>query len=238
MSDRTIAAVLFDLDGTLTDTVPDLALAVDLMLGTLGRAPVGELQVRSWVGNGALALVERALTGAFDGRAEPAELRHAYELFCGHYAEHLVDRSKLYPGVREGLSELADRSLSLGVVTNKPERFTLPLLAEMDLAPYFQVVVSGDSLPVKKPDPEPMRHGGGARGGAAGQRVVGGYSINVLAAARAAGAGFVCVPYGYRNGDDVFAAGPDAVIESLAELPALIEDWGTKQAAQPRRHLA
>src|SRR5699024_11329344 len=105
--------------------------------------------------------------------------------------------------------------------------FTRPLLAELELAAAFQVVVSGDTLPVKKPDPEPLHHAARALGVEATQSLLVGDSINDLEAARAAGAGFVCVPYGYRDGDDVFHAGPDAVIDSLVELPALIDGWKT-----------
>lgn len=223
MNGRTIKAVLFDLDGTLADSVPDLARAVDLMLEHLGRVPVGEAPVRRWIGNGARRLVERALTGQFDGHAEPADLDHALKVFFDFYADHLIDRTTLYPGVRAGLDELANRGLPLGVVTNKPDRFTRPLLFELALATYFPVVVSGDTLPVKKPDPEPLRHAARALGVEASQTLLVGDSINDLQAARAAGAGFVCVSYGYRDGDEVFHAGPDALVDSLAELPALIE---------------
>ena len=131
MAIENASAMLFDLDGTLIDSAPDLAQAVDAMLVELRRPEAGEDRVRYWVGNGAARLVKRALTGEWEGEPEKALFERALRLFFRYYGDNLVDRTVLYPGVREGLDGLRDRGLKLGVVTNKPARFTLPILERL-----------------------------------------------------------------------------------------------------------
>lgn len=223
MIQTAVQAVLFDLDGTLVDSAPDLALAVDRMLRDLGREPVGEERVRDWVGNGARRLVERAVTGRLDGRLEADRLEPALEIFFGHYAECLVERTCLYPGVTEALEQLALRGLPLAVVTNKPARFTMPLLAHLGLRRHFHAVVSGDTLPQRKPDPGPLLLAARQCGVAPGAALMVGDSDNDVRAARAAGMAVACVPYGYNHGDDIAAAGPDLILENLLALPGALE---------------
>ncbi len=142
--------VLFDLDGTLVDSVPDLAQAVDQMLLQLGRSPAGVDKVRIWVGNGAAMLVRRALADDFAPVAiDDGVFSAAYELFLQAYEKSVSARSELYPGVRECLEGLQKQGVTLGLITNKPIAFTNTLLEGLGLQPYFRVVYGGDSLSEK-----------------------------------------------------------------------------------------
>lgn len=145
--------VMFDLDGTLIDSVPDLAAAVDCMLVELGRAPAGVEKVRDWVGNGARVLVRRALAGGLDHAAVgEAETEEALARFLDIYAD-CHNLTALYPGVHELLEALSTAAVELAVVTNKPERFVAPLLEQVGLGGYFRWIIGGDTLPQQKPDP-------------------------------------------------------------------------------------
>jgi phosphoglycolate phosphatase len=215
--------ILIDLDGTLVDSVPDLAYCVDELMTRLGRPPHGESAVRNWVGNGVERLVRRALTGTLDGEPAAADFERAYPIFLGLYAENTSGRSALYPGVREGLDYLKANGYPLGCVTNKAAQFTVPLLKDLGVWDYFALVVSGDTLPEKKPHPAPLLHAAAQLGVAPGAALMIGDSVSDVKAARAAGfLGIVCMSYGYNHGQDIREAGPDAVIDSMAELPDLI----------------
>ncbi|MEK7835018.1 MAG: HAD hydrolase-like protein, partial [Pseudomonadota bacterium] len=146
---------MIDLDGTLLDTVKDLAVAVNLMLGQVGRPPLDETLVRAFVGKGIPNLVKRALTGALNGEPDPALFERALPLYLDCYAGVNGKYTTLYPGVHEGLEALRSAGFPLACVTNKSGRFTLPLLAQMRIDHYFSIVISGDTLPQKKPDPLP-----------------------------------------------------------------------------------
>ncbi|MGB0722995.1 MAG: phosphoglycolate phosphatase, partial [Gammaproteobacteria bacterium] len=150
--------ILIDVDGTLVDSVPDLAFCVDEMMTRLGRDPHGVDKVREWVGNGVERLVRRALVGQLDGEPHDEDFDAAYPIFLELYAENTSKRSHLFAGIREGLDWLKAQGYRLGCVTNKAERFTLPLLKALDVYDDFEVVISGDTLPVKKPDPRPLLH--------------------------------------------------------------------------------
>lgn len=214
--------VLIDLDGTLVDSVPDLAECVDAMLARLGRAPHGEAKVRDWVGNGVERLVRRALVGQLAGEPDEAEFQRAYPIFLELYAANTCKRSRLYPGVREGLDFLRSAGYPLGCVTNKAARFTEPLLAALGIADDFGIVISGDTLPRQKPDPLPLLHAAQHFGVAPQEALMIGDSISDVQAARAAGFQIICVSYGYNHGRDIREARPDAVIDSLGELPNLL----------------
>lgn len=220
---RVPAAVLFDLDGTLVDSAPDLATAVNRTLAELGRAPVAEDTVRVWIGNGARRLVARALAGQRELAAEPPGLEAALARFCEHYWDCLVAQSRPYPGVRRGLDTLSALGLPLGVVTNKPARFTAPLLEALQLADYFQVLVSGDTLPVKKPDPAPLVHAAGRLGAPVADCLLVGDSRADLDAALAAGMPMVRVPYGYPGGDATFDDHPELEVATVDQVAARIE---------------
>ena len=214
------ALALVDLDGTLIDTLPDLAFCVDEMLARLGSAPVGERRVRAWVGDGVGALVERALAERPETDAD-GQAAHALELFMELYAEHTATRSRVYEGVHEGLAYLRDSGVALGCVTNKSQPFTGKLLSAFELDAYFPLVVSGDSVPRKKPHPMPLLHAARHFDVDPAQSLLIGDSKNDIDAARAAGFRIVCVTYGYHHGDDIRDGAPDALIDSLAELPKL-----------------
>ena len=135
MTIRKPKMVLIDVDGTLVDSVPDLAYCVDEMMRRLGRPPHGEDKVRIWVGNGVERLVRRALVGQLDGEPGDEEFARAYPIFLELYADNTSKRSCVYPGVREGLDYMASRGYALGCVTNKAAQFTVPLLKDLGLRP-------------------------------------------------------------------------------------------------------
>ncbi|MDH5512632.1 MAG: phosphoglycolate phosphatase, partial [Gammaproteobacteria bacterium] len=153
-----VKMVMIDLDGTLIDTVPDLAAAANRMLADLGRAPWDEKHYRAWIGNGVPRFVKRALTGEMQAEPDPALFERALEPFRRHYGEAVSALSRPYPGVVEALEQLTAKGFSLACITNKAEAFTLPLLKNLDLDVYFKLVLSGDSLPKQKPDPLPLQH--------------------------------------------------------------------------------
>jgi phosphoglycolate phosphatase len=214
--------VLIDLDGTLVDSVPDLSHCVDAMMAELGLAPRGEAAVRQWVGNGVERLVARALIGQLDGEPDPAEMARALPIFLELYAANTAARSRLYPGVREGLDWLQARGYRLGCVTNKAAQFTEPLLATLGIRDAFELVVSGDTLPEKKPSPLPLLHAARHFGVEPPEALMLGDSVSDVKAARAAGFGVICVSYGYNHGQDIRGAEPDAVIDSFTQLGELL----------------
>ena len=175
---------MIDLDGTLLDTIPDLAVATNLMLETLGRTPLPLETVRTFVGKGIPRLVERALAGDIDGHAGADAMAQALPVFERHYTAVNGLHTTLYPGVREGLEQLRAAGFPLACVTNKSGAFTGPLLERMGLAPYFALTVSGDTLPRKKPDPEQLLHACAEFGVAPAQMLMVGDSVNDVQAAR------------------------------------------------------
>jgi phosphoglycolate phosphatase len=210
--------ILIDLDGTLVDSVPDLAYCVDELMARLGRPPHGEAAVRNWVGNGVERLVRRALIGQLDGEPSDADFERAYPIFLELYSENTSKRSVLYPGVREGLDYLLTNGYPLGCVTNKAAQFTLPLLKDLGILDAFGLVVSGDTLPEKKPHPAPLLHAASHFGVGPSRALMIGDSVSDVKAARAAGFQIVCMTYGYNHGQDIRLAEPDAVIDSMADL--------------------
>lgn len=215
--------VLIDVDGTLVDSVPDLAFCVDSMMTQLGRAPWGEERVRDWVGNGVERLVRRALVGQLKGEPDEADFERAYPLFLQLYADNTSKRSVLYHGVREGVDMLKSAGYKLGCVTNKAAQFTEPLLRDLGLYDDFSIIISGDTLPQKKPDPAPLLHAAKFFGCDPANALMIGDSVSDVAAARAAAFQIVCMSYGYNHGVDIREAGPDAVIDSLDEIYPLLE---------------
>ncbi|QYZ65913.1 MAG: phosphoglycolate phosphatase [Gammaproteobacteria bacterium (ex Lamellibrachia satsuma)] len=215
--------ILIDVDGTLVDSVPDLAYCVDEMMKQLGRPVWGEERVRDWVGNGVERLTRRALIGQLDGEPDEADFDKAYPIFLELYAENTSKRSLLYPGVREGLDYLKSAGYQLGCVTNKAAQFTIPLLKSLGVHDEFDIVISGDTLAKKKPDPMPLLHGAEHFGVDASDAMMLGDSVSDVKAARAAGFQIVCMSYGYNHGVDIREANPDAVIDSMAEIQGLLE---------------
>ena len=218
--------ILIDLDGTLIDTAPDLAYSVDLMMQRLGLPVRGEAAVREWIGNGVPRLVRRALVGAYQGEPDEELYNKALPVFLDLYEKNVCVHSRLYPGAREGLEYLKQAGIRLGCVTNKPARYTEPLLKAIDVYHYFELVVSGDTLDKKKPDPAPLMYAAERLHTPPGLSLIVGDSVNDVEAARAAGFQVVCVTYGYNHGMDIRDAHPDAVIDSLAQLKELIPQSG------------
>lgn len=214
--------VLIDVDGTLVDSVPDLAYCVDEMLKAVDMAPHGEAEVRHWVGNGVERLVRRALIGQLDGEPDEALFDKAYPIFMDLYKDNTSKRSCLYPGVKEGIDYLQAAGYKLGCVTNKAETFTHPLLKDLGLFDYFESIVSGDSLEKKKPDPMPLLYSAEQLGVLAEDSLMLGDSISDVKAARAAGFQIICMSYGYNHGVDIRESNPDVVIDSMAELKDLL----------------
>jgi phosphoglycolate phosphatase len=214
--------VLIDVDGTLVDSVPDLAYCVDSMMEQLGLPVRGEEKVRQWVGNGVERLVRRALVGQLEGEPDQVLFEQAYAIFLQLYKVNTSVRSHLYPGVQAGLDWLKQQGFKLGCVTNKAEQFTLPLLRDLGVYDYFSIVISGDTLPKKKPDPLPLLHAAEFFKVAPSKSLMLGDSISDVKAARAAGFQVVCMSYGYNHGTDIRTATPDEVIDSMEELADLL----------------
>jgi phosphoglycolate phosphatase len=216
--------VLIDVDGTLVDSVPDLAYSVDEMLKRLNMKPHGEAAVRNWVGNGVVRLVERGLTNDLDGHPDQALFDKAMPIFNELYSVHHSDRSTLYPGVKEGLAFLQQsKKLSIGCVTNKAEAFTIPILKALGIHDEFEIIVCGDTLEKKKPDPMPLLHASAHLGVLPEHSMMLGDSKSDVKAARAAGFSIICMSYGYNHGEDIRNYEPDAVIDSMTELSNLLD---------------
>jgi len=218
-----VRAVAFDLDGTLLHTLPDIATASDRMLRELGRAEAGEARVRGYIGNGIPRLVKRLLTGELQGEPQPELFEQALQSFMRHYRNTFLVSPRPYPGVVEGLDGMRAAGLRLACVTNKARAFTEPMLEATGLAAYFQLVLSGDSLPSKKPDPGPLLHLAQHFAIAPGDLLMVGDSDNDARAARAAGCPVVCVPYGYRGETALRDLDCDAIVDDLVQAQRLIE---------------
>jgi len=216
--DRAVKAVLIDLDGTLLDTVLDLHAAANCMLADLGQPPVSVEAIRAYVGRGIPNLVKRVLAGAREAADDPAPPPSAaLESFKRHYAHFNGRAARPFPGVLEGLEALRELRLPLGVITNKAQDFTLPLLERTGLMPYFAVTVAGDMLPKSKPDPMPLIWACGRLNVSPADTLMIGDSVHDFHAARAAGCQVFLAPYGYNEGQDVRALAADAIVGSLLE---------------------
>lgn len=218
-----VKMVMIDLDGTLIDTVPDLATAANRMLADLGRPGWDESYYRKWIGNGVPRFVKRALTGEMQAEPDGVLFEKALTIFCAHYGAAVADLSRPYPGVIEGLERLTASGFSLACITNKAEAFTVPLLKQLDLYKYFKLVLSGDSLSKQKPDPLPLTHACKHFGITPDHGMLVGDSSNDVEAARAAGMPVICVTYGYNHGHDIRDSHPDAVVDSLVDVPSYLK---------------
>ncbi len=212
--------LLFDLDGTLIDSVPDLAKALNATLLELDMSPYDEATIRTWIGNGASMLVKRGLAGRREIDREPEELlfRRAVELFLGRYAAVLNDATGLYPEVKETLQKLEDQGYRMAIVTNKPSQFVAPILENLRIESHFDYVVGGEDLPRKKPDPLPLLHSCEVLNCPPEKAVMIGDSSNDILAARAAGIPVMAVTYGYSADRSVRELEADAVVERFGEI--------------------
>ncbi len=202
---RALQAVLIDLDGTLMDTAPDLALAANRMRGDFGLPALAVERIASFVGKGAEMLIHRALTDDMTGRVDEAQMERGSESFYRHYHAVNGDQAIVFDGVPVALGRLRAAGLRLACVTNKPREFTIPLLARVGLAPWFEVVVAGDDVPAKKPAPDQLLAACAllAVPPAAGLMI--GDSANDWLAAQAAGMCSILVQTGYNEGQPVTA---------------------------------
>jgi phosphoglycolate phosphatase len=211
------AALLFDLDGTLLDSLPDLTTAIDRMLIELGFAPAGLACVQSWIGDGARQLVREALQFA-NGEAGDSDVDAALQIYQMHYCACCTEHSRLFPGVLAALQRWRDDGMAMACVTNKGARFTEPLIDHFQLRELLPVVVSGDTLPQRKPSPEPLLFACAQLQIPALRTVMVGDSRNDVLAARAAGMPVVCVDYGYNHGRSIIEERPDRIVASLLQL--------------------
>lgn len=212
-----VKMVMIDLDGTLIDSAPDLAASANRMLQALGMPTYEQAQVAQWIGNGVSRLVKRALTGEMHAEPDAGLYERGYAVFLEAYAELVSDQSRPYPGVVEGLEKLQAAGFQLACITNKAAAFTLPLLKDLGLDKYFKLIISGDTLAKKKPDPLPLLHACEHFGITPDHGVLIGDSVNDTQAARNAGMPVILVPYGYNRGQDVRELEPEAVIPSLEQ---------------------
>lgn len=217
---RRYPAYLFDLDGTLIDSAPDIKGALNAALDGDGYADVDETLTRQWVGHGSQALLERALThhNASYRITDEVFMARMLKRFVEHYSAHIADNSRPYPGVIEALQELRSRGARIAVVTNKLTGLSRQLLEELGLDAYFDAIVCGDSLPQRKPDAAPARYACRLLNCAPGDSLFVGDSVTDVETARAAGCPVVCLRDGYNHGTPAEQLGADAVIDSLIEL--------------------
>ena len=206
-----IRTLLLDLDGTLVNSLPDLAAAVNRLLGARGLAALPEAEVAAMVGDGVAKLVERAFA-ARGGMPDPGAVAE----YAADYAAHSADATVAYPGVADALRALADDGWRLAVCTNKPEAAARRLLDALGLARWFAAIGGGDSFPVRKPDPRHLLATLEAAGGAPGRAVMAGDHANDVAAARGAGVPCIFAAWGY--GPAAMAEGAVAVARDFAEL--------------------
>ena len=208
-----IQAVAFDLDGTLCDSIPDLAAAANAMRQTLGMAALPDAAVQSYVGDGIGVLVHRALTDNPQGTAPEAQWQQGYTAFVRHYADHIADHTRAYPETEAGLALLQSLRIPLAVITNKNEILAVKLLKALKLDGYFSIVIGGDTLPEKKPSPEPLRHVAQVLGVNVANIIMVGDSKNDILSAKAAGSIAVGVTFGYGD------------MAQLSQNPATKPDW-------------
>jgi phosphoglycolate phosphatase len=215
---RLPSLVMFDLDGTLIDSVPDLAAAVDQMLLARGLPAAGIERVRNWVGNGARVLVRRALAGDLEHAAvSEADAEPALELFLQLYADN-HSLTVLYPGVRETLKWLKQQGVEMALITNKPERFVAPLLDQLRIGRYFRWIIGGDTLPQQKPDPAALLQVLQLAEVPASEALFVGDSCSDVQAAKAAGILCVAMSYGYNHGRPICEESPALVLDDLRHL--------------------
>ncbi|MBL4711973.1 MAG: phosphoglycolate phosphatase [Gammaproteobacteria bacterium] len=216
--------VLIDVDGTLVDSVPDLAYCIDEMMKQLDMPVRGEARVRHWVGNGVERLVKRGLVNQLDGEPNETLYAKAIEIFRELYAVNTSVRSCLYDGVPEAMEFLKSTGVKIGCVTNKASEFTLPLLQDLGISDYFETILCGDMVERKKPDPLPLIMSAEKLSVSPEASLMIGDSMSDVNAARAANFSIICMSYGYNHGEDIRDYDPDAVIDTMTEIKDLV-DW-------------
>ncbi len=191
-----VEALIFDLDGTLVDTAPDLTAATNHALSLIGRRAMSMTEVRHMVGHGVRALIERGVAATGDG-VDEATIKMMHSACLDYYSDHIADDSVIFDGLLDVLHKARDAKLKLGVCTNKVEHLSHKLLAELKLADYFGAVVGGDTLPIMKPDPAPYREVARRLGVDVAHTIMFGDSETDIRTAQNAGVPVVAVTFGY-----------------------------------------
>ncbi len=212
--------LLFDLDGTLVDSGPDLALAVNRTLKELNKTTFDQDTIHHWVGNGAKVLIERALSGSaiIDKQLEESSVQEALVIFLKHYQECLCVESVLYDDVQQGLLTLKAAGFRLAIITNKPAIFIQPILTGLGIDNVFELLIGGDTLAEKKPHPAQLHYALEQLNVSAEQCVMIGDSKNDILAAKAANIDSVGLTYGYNYGEDINQYQPQWCFDTFAEL--------------------
>lgn len=212
--------IIFDLDGTLIDTAPDLVDTLNEIFAREGLAPVPYDAARNFIGGGARAMIARGMH-AMNLSLSPERLDKLFADFIAHYSEHMADRSRPFPGAIDTLDELAARGCRLAICTNKLERLSFRLLDELKISDRFAAVCGQDTFGIQKPDPEILRRTVTAAGGILRQSVMVGDSATDIQTARAAGIPVVAVNFGYSE-SPVAEFNPDRIISEFKELPEAV----------------
>jgi phosphoglycolate phosphatase len=211
----------FDLDGTLVDSVPDITFSLNQMLASMQLSTVNEQLARTWIGNGAIKLIERALTHALQCSPGKSDLDRAKQYFFMAYEKNIAVKTIVFPGCIELLEYLQSKHIPMACVTNKPRKFTPPLLDKLSMSHYFSALVCGDDLPTQKPNPAMLIHAIDQLGGMPEKGFMIGDSQTDMQTAKAAGAGAIYVSYGYNRGVCVEKYRPIRV-NSLDELQQML----------------
>ena len=212
--------LVFDLDGTLIDTAPDLVDTLNVMLAREGLAPVPYETARNFIGGGARAMIARGIEA--EGRVMPqAKLEQMFAEFIAHYSEHVADRSRPFPGLIDALDELAAGGYRFAVCTNKLERLSLLLLDALALSRRFEAICGQDTFGMQKPDPEVLRRTIKAAGGSLQRAIMIGDSGTDIRTAQAAGVPVIAVDFGYSD-RPVAEFNPDRIISHFAQLPGAV----------------
>ncbi|HJD44764.1 MAG TPA: phosphoglycolate phosphatase [Candidatus Paenalcaligenes intestinipullorum] len=209
--------ILFDLDGTLVDSVPDITATVNATLTELDQTTFALEQVKQWIGKGSDHLLRTALTEALGHAPDEALFNQAKAAYLRHYPQFNGQHSTVYDGVFEGLSAFKAMGCTLGVVTNKEVDFAIPLLNQLSLASYFDLIVGGDSTDYKKPHPEPLRFAAQQLHATPAHCLFIGDSANDVQAAQAANMTVLVLPYGYNHGIDVQTLNASGIVSSIAD---------------------
>jgi phosphoglycolate phosphatase len=219
--------IIFDFDGTLIDSGPDLADALNYMLQKTGNKTYTEDTIHSWVGNGAKTLVKRGLLGKTDvddQEIDKKEFENSLEVFLTYYSENICVKTTTYPNVSNTLKALSNNGYKMAIVTNKPYAFVKPILETLELLDLFQYYIGGDSLKLKKPSAEPLIHVCNTLNVDIKNSVMVGDSKNDILAANACGMDSIGVSYGYNYGEDISTYNPNIVIDDFKDILRVIED--------------
>ena len=217
--------LIFDLDGTLIDSVPDLASALNDMLRALNRATFSEEIIRSWVGNGAKTLVKRALSSSvdIDKNIDDTLFNHALSIFLDAYTTNVCVHTTLYANVKDTLIKLHNNNYTMAIVTNKPFDFIAPILKKLEIENYFTLNLGADSLPKQKPDAMPLLHVCNVLHVEPKYALMIGDSKNDILAAKAANIESIGVTYGYNYDENIANFRPEVIVDDFKNILSHLE---------------